>query len=148
LREDFRHRALGAAVAVGVMALVVFLLSEKSAPLIRRGLSANWWSWPLHLFTGLLAVGAIVALWTRRFHLARGCAAGQAALILWGWAAAQFPYIVEPDITIYNAAAPPATLRLLLIALVAGALVLFPSFYYLFRVFKGSRGLTDLTDHD
>jgi len=28
-------------------------------------------------------------------------------------------------------------LRLLLIALIAGALVLFPSFYYLYRVFKG-----------
>jgi hypothetical protein len=28
-------------------------------------------------------------------------------------------------------------MRLLLVALIAGALLLFPSFYYLFRVFKG-----------
>jgi cytochrome d ubiquinol oxidase subunit II len=54
-----------------------------------------------------------------------------------GWALAQFPYLVEPDITIHSAAAPRATLQLLLIALAAGVLVLFPSYYFLFRVFKG-----------
>lgn len=53
------------------------------------------------------------------------------------WALAQFPYLVEPKITIYNAAAPVTTLRVVLIALVAGALLLMPSFYYLLRVFKG-----------
>jgi cytochrome d ubiquinol oxidase subunit II len=45
--------------------------------------------------------------------------------------------LVEPDISIYNVAAPQATLRLALVALAAGALLLLPSFYYLFRVFKG-----------
>jgi len=32
LREDFRKRALGAAAVVGLLALLVFLLSEKGAP--------------------------------------------------------------------------------------------------------------------
>jgi cytochrome d ubiquinol oxidase subunit II len=136
LREDFRRRAIGAAVAVGIFALLVFLLSETGAPSIRRGLSSSWWSLPLHLLTGALAVAAFFTLWTRRFRLARFFAAGQTTLILWGWAVAQFPYLVEPEITIYNAAAPPATLRLLLIALIAGALALLPSFYYLLRIFK------------
>jgi hypothetical protein len=36
------------------------------------------------------------------------------------------------------AAAPGATLRLVTIALAAGAVVLIPSLAYLFRVFKGS----------
>jgi cytochrome bd ubiquinol oxidase subunit II len=137
LREDFRVRALAAAVAVGAMALIVFLLSEKGAPLIRIKLASSWWTWPLQIATGAMALGAIFALWTRRYRLARLCAAAQVALILWGWGMAQFPYLVEPDITIYNAAAPPVTMRLLLVALAAGALLLFPSFYYLFRVFKG-----------
>ncbi|HKX28415.1 MAG TPA: cytochrome d ubiquinol oxidase subunit II [Blastocatellia bacterium] len=136
LREDFRRRALAAAVAVGLMALVVFLLSESGAPSIRRGLSEKWWSWPLHLATGAFAVAAMFALWTRRFYSARLLAAGQVTLILWGWGAAQFPYIVEPGLTIHNAAAPDTTLRLLLIALLMGLLLLLPSFYYLFRVFK------------
>ena len=73
----------------------------------------------------------------RRFRLARFRAAGQVTLILWGWAAAQFPHLVAPGLKLYNSTAPPITLRLLLGALAAGALLLFPSFYYLDRVFKG-----------
>ncbi len=81
---------------------------------------------------------AIWALWVRRFYLARALAAAQVTLILAGWGAAQYPsYLVEPNITIQAAAAPQITLRLLLIALAAGALVLFPSIYFLFRIFKG-----------
>jgi cytochrome bd ubiquinol oxidase subunit II len=137
LREDFRKCALGAAATVALLALLVYLLSDTGAPQIRHGLSESWWTWPLQVATGIAALGAIFALWRRRFRLARFCAAGQVTLILWGWALAQFPYLVEPDITIYNAAAPPATLRLVFIALMAGALLLLPSFYYLFRVFKG-----------
>jgi cytochrome d ubiquinol oxidase subunit II len=58
--------------------------------------------------------------------------------ILWGWAWAQFPYIVPPTLTIGAAAAPPVTLRLVLIALGVGSLLLLPSLWYLFRVFKTS----------
>jgi cytochrome bd ubiquinol oxidase subunit II len=138
LREDFRVRGLAAAVVVGLLALVVFLLSGAGAPAIRRNLAASWWTWPLQIATGCVAIGAIVGLWTRRYRLARYCAATQVSLILWGWGAAQFPYLVAPDLTLYNAAAPQITLRLLWWALIAGALLLFPSFYYLFRVFKSS----------
>jgi cytochrome d ubiquinol oxidase subunit II len=137
LREDFRKRALGAAAAVGLMALVVYLLSGTGAPSVKRDLSSSWWTWPLQLAAGVMALGAVFSLWTNRFHLARLFAAGQVGLIVWGWALAQFPYLVEPNITIYNAAAPVTTLRVVLIALVAGVLLLMPSFYYLLRVFKG-----------
>jgi cytochrome d ubiquinol oxidase subunit II len=78
-------------------------------------------------------------LWTRRFEIARACAVGHVALIVWGWAFAQFPYILEPDLDIYNAAAPPITLDILAGALTAGALILFPSFWYLKSVFKSHR---------
>ena len=76
------------------------------------------------------------ACWTRRYGAARICAAAQVTLILLGWALAQFPYIVEPDLTLTSAAAPQITLELLLGALAAGAVLLFPSDYYLLRVFK------------
>jgi len=137
LQDDFRQRALLAAVAVGVLALLVFLLSGTGAPRIRAGLSASPWAWPLQIATGGVAVGVIWALWTRRFYLARALAAAQVSLILAGWGAAQYPYLIEPNITIQDAAAPQITLRLLLIAMAAGALVLFPSIYFLFRIFKG-----------
>ncbi|HEY7184083.1 MAG TPA: cytochrome d ubiquinol oxidase subunit II [Blastocatellia bacterium] len=136
LREDFRLRALISAVAVGLMALVVFLLSGSGAPPIRHWLTRSWWTWPLQISTAVFAVGAIYALWTRRFRTARFCAAAQTALILWGWGAAHYPYLIAPDLTIYNASAPVITLRLVGWALLAGSVLLFPSLYYLFRVFK------------
>src|ERR1051325_275852 len=86
LREDFRRRALGAAVAVGGLALAVYLLSHEAAPLVRAGLTHRPWSWPLQIVTAVLAVGTIGALWRQRFHQARVLAGGQVALILGGWA--------------------------------------------------------------
>ncbi len=136
LREDFRRRALISAVAVGVMALIVFLLSSNGAPEIRRDLSQSVWTWPLQIATAIAAIAAIWFLWMRKFLLARLAAAAQVTLILWGWGAAMFPHLVVPDLTIQNAAAPAVTLRLVLAALAAGSLLLFPSFYYLFRIFK------------
>lgn len=138
LREDFRARALAAAVVVGLLALVVFLLAGTGAPLIRARLSQSWWTWPLQIATAIGAVSTFYALWARRWQWARASAAAQVALILWGWGAAQFPHLVVPDLTIYNAAGATRTLRLVAGVLLAGALLLFPSFYYLFRVFKRS----------
>ncbi len=139
LRDDFRRRALAAAVAVGVLAFLSLFLSVEGAPLVREGLLGSWWSLPFHLVTGTVAVAAIWALWTRRFALARALAIAQATLILWGWGGAQFPYVVPPDLTLANTAAPDRVLRLLLVALAAGAVLLLPSLWYLFRVFKGNR---------
>jgi len=63
-------------------------------------------------------------------------AAAQVSLILWGWGLGQYPYVVPPDLTIAGAAAPAATLRLVLAALAVGAAVVLPSLFYLFRIFK------------
>ena len=57
-------------------------------------------------------------------------------MILSGWALAQYPALIMPDVTIYNTVAPEITLRLLVIALAAGAVILLPSLGYLFYVFK------------
>jgi cytochrome bd ubiquinol oxidase subunit II len=139
LREDFRRRALGAAIAVGVMAGFVFLFSGEAAPMVRKGLSERSWAWLLHAATGLFAVGAIFTLWTRKYALARLCSAAQVTLILVGWALAAYPYLVPPDLSIENAVAPPVTLRLVLGATIGGAILLVPSLYYLMRVFKGKQ---------
>jgi cytochrome d ubiquinol oxidase subunit II len=137
LQEDFRLRAIVSGVIVGILALTVFLLAGQGAPTVRAGISRTWWAVGLHVFTAVFAVGAFYALWIRSYRLARFCAAAQVTLILLGWAFAQYPHLVEPDITISSAAAPRITLQLLLGALVLGAALLFPSYYYLFRIFKG-----------
>jgi cytochrome d ubiquinol oxidase subunit II len=136
LEDDFRLRALLAGVAVGLLALTVFILAGTGAPTVRAGISRTWWALGLHLFTAIFATGAFLTLWTRHYKAARICAAAQVTLILLGWALAQYPHLVEPDVTIFSAAAPRITLELLLAALAAGAVLLFPSYYYLIRVFK------------
>jgi cytochrome d ubiquinol oxidase subunit II len=56
-------------------------------------------------------------------------------LILWGWAVAQFPFVIPPSLSIDAAAAPRVTLLLLLGGLAGGAAILIPSLRYLFRTF-------------
>ena len=136
LVEDFRRRALWAAVAVFVTAFGALLIAPAQAPLMGSGLLGSGWSVPFHLLTGAAAVAVLAALWWRRYHLARVAVGAQVSLIVWGWALAQYPYLVPPDLTIRGAAAPETTLRLILVALGLGTVVLVPSLVYLFRVFK------------
>jgi len=139
LAEDFRRHALAAGSALFGAAALVLVLSLRYAPRVRDGLIFAAWAVPLHLVTAAAAVTALAALWLRRWRLARVAAAAQVSLILWGWALGQYPYLLPPDLTIAAAAAPAVTLRLVLGALALGAAVLFPSLFYLFRIFKGSR---------
>jgi cytochrome d ubiquinol oxidase subunit II len=136
LREDFRRRALGAGMAVAFMALVSFIFAKRGAPLISSGLSKEWWSIPFQFITGLASISALAAVWKRHYRLARVLAMTQIALIIAGWGLAQFPFLIGPDLTFTNAVAPNSVLRVLIVALAAGALLLFPSLWYLFRVFK------------
>ncbi|HEU4564722.1 MAG TPA: cytochrome d ubiquinol oxidase subunit II [Gemmatimonadaceae bacterium] len=137
LREDFRRRALAAAVAVFVAAFGTLLLARRAAPLVHHGLLAAPWALALQVVTAVAAITAIAALAARRYRLARLAAMAQVTLILWGWALSQLPYLVPPRLTIAGTAAPAGTLRPVLWALLAGAVILFPSLIYLFRIFKG-----------
>jgi cytochrome d ubiquinol oxidase subunit II len=135
LQNDFRLRAIWSQIALIVLANVVFVTSKNGAPLMYHGLT-NWWAPILLGWTVLSGITALLALWFRAFNLARSAAVAQVALILVGWGLAQFPHFVTPDVTIQNAAAPESTLKPLLIALGAGAAVLFPSLFYLLQIFK------------
>jgi cytochrome d ubiquinol oxidase subunit II len=136
LQWDFRLRAFAAGVAVGGCALLALLLSGSGAPLIRDGLTRRPWTWPLHGATAVIAIGALGALARARFRLARVLVAVQTILILAGWVASQYPFLLVPDLTIWNAAAARETRVWLLIFLAAGVPVLLPSLVVLFRVFK------------
>jgi cytochrome d ubiquinol oxidase subunit II len=135
LQDDFRRRAIWAQFAAIVLAVLVFITSRDGAPLMYLGLT-TWWAPLLLGWTGLSALTALVAMWFRIFNLARIAAVAQVTIILLGWGLAQFPHLVTPDVTIQNAAAPESTLKLLLLALGAGAAVLVPSLLYLLQIFK------------
>jgi cytochrome d ubiquinol oxidase subunit II len=136
LRDDFRRRSLWAAAAVVLVASVVLLLARSGAPLVWTALTQGRLALGLRIAAALSSFGAIVGLWRRSFRAARIAAIIEVSLIVWGWALAEFPYLVPPDLTVQNSAAPAATLRLLLWALAAGLALLVPSLRYLFKVFK------------
>lgn len=89
---------------------------------------------PIYVGTFIAAVATVVFLATRRFAIARFCAAAQVAFILWGWALAQYPYIIRPSQTIFNSASYIATLELVLMALAAGGLLRFPFLLFVSRL--------------
>jgi cytochrome d ubiquinol oxidase subunit II len=131
LQEDFRQRAIAAGAAVFALAVLGLAVFPQAPPVNERVVA----------LTAAAALAAFWSLWRRRYTRARIAAAAQVTLIVWGWGIAQYPYLLPPDLTIAGAAAPRITLELALIAVLAGAVVLFPSLYYLMRVFKGSRAL-------
>jgi len=138
VQNDFRRFALGSGILLLPVALLVFVTSRNGAPEMYRGLT-NWWSPVLLGWTALFAIAGLTALWRRTYRLARFAAIGEVTTILFGWCVSQYPHLIYPDLTITGAAAPASTLRLLLIALGLGGVVLLPSLYYLFRVFKGAQ---------
>jgi cytochrome d ubiquinol oxidase subunit II len=142
LREDFRTRALLAGTAVVVLSAVALPAVYLQAPHLWAGLTRGW---------GALVLGAGIAaalssgwfLRVRRYRLARITSVAQVACLLSGWAIAQSPYIIYPDVTLQSAAAPSSTLQFILWSTPAGMALLLPSLWVLFRVFKGehlSRG--------
>jgi cytochrome d ubiquinol oxidase subunit II len=127
LLEDFRLRAIAAGAAVVAMA-VLGLAVFPEAPRVNSTIVA---------LAAAAALGAFWSLWRRRYAAARIAAAAQVTLIVWGWGLAQYPYLVPRVFTIAGAAAPHITLELALIAVLAGAVILLPSLYYLMKIFKG-----------
>ncbi len=136
LREDFRRKGLEAWLVGGVISMGTLLLARTEAPRLWEALTT--------LPTGLVVVAGVLlapasglALSRRRFVRARVFAAGQVVLLLSGWAMAQWPFLVYPDLTVADSAAPAATLRAVLWVVPIGMLLLVPSLWYLFAVFKG-----------
>lgn len=136
MKALFRRRAMAAwGVVIGLGGLALYL-AKAGAPEIYHGLTETGWG----RFTVILTFGTLAgggwSLLTERDGLARLLAAAGAVAILWGWASSQFPFLIEPSVTIYDAA-PRPTLMLLLFSLLGGSVVLFPFLLYLYRLFKG-----------
>lgn len=138
LRDDFRRHALeiGTVVVALSAALVpwVFLTSPQlgSGLLSARAL-------PVLLVGAVAALASGYGLLRRRFVLARAATVAQVTCLLAGWALAQFPYLIYPDVTLSGSAAPTATLVAVLWTIPPGLALLLPSLWWLFRVFKSTR---------
>jgi len=136
LAHEFRIRALGTAAVTGVAGIAGLFVLRGDAPLLWEGLTGR--ALPLvglSVLAGVVAVGCLVL---GRYAVARVASSLAVTSILVGWAVAQYPYILVPDLTIEEAATGRPTLRAMLLALAVGAVVLVPALVYLYLLFQKS----------
>lgn len=140
----FRRKARTASIAMAVLGPGVFLAAEKMG----LPLSAIF----IDNLVSMLCFGvgtALLYLFRKSLYapppmlMARIFGVLIVTLVIIGWMAAQYPLAIRysPDsgevhLTFHAAAAPEATLRVLLGSLIVGSLLIFPSLAYLFKVFK------------
>lgn len=136
LKGEFRKRAFGFGILVGLTAFLALYIARTDAPLVFRQLLGEPWSLPFQVVTGVVALTVFVALWKQIDWLAQLAGMVQAICMLSGWALAQFPYMIVDTHTILASAASPAILNPVLIALAMGSVVLVPSFAWLYWVFR------------
>ena len=134
LEGDFRRRAAVAGLVAGAAAITSLVLAPFAAPSLAHALFGR--GLPLLVIALINGPIALVAVWRSRPRVARIAVAAQVIFVLWAGAVGQWPYLVPPDLTIADAAAPNATLTALLVVTGIGSLLLLPSLWFLFRVFK------------
>jgi cytochrome d ubiquinol oxidase subunit II len=134
LAEAFRRRALGAAVAIGLAALVGLPALRADAPGLVQGMAGR--GMPITTASILGGLASLVLVAARRYRYARVAAAGTVATLLWGWGAAQYPVLLHPGLTVARPSNTPTVLSAVLAALAVSALVLAPAVGWLFVIFQ------------
>jgi cytochrome d ubiquinol oxidase subunit II len=127
-------------VVLVVSGAVVFTTAE----IYGHSLFYEFYHSPVSMGSVLLATMALPFLWVNlnkhKKNLLRVIAGFQTTMIVTGWFAIQFPVLVRISdgnhITLQSAAAPEQTQYYMLIALVVGVIIIFPSIWYLYKTFK------------
>jgi cytochrome d ubiquinol oxidase subunit II len=137
LERAFRARALIAGVVAGAVALAgLIVLRSASHHLFERLLHSS--ALVALIVSGAAGIATLSLVWTRRLHAARFSAALAVAAVIAGWGIASFPHLL-PGLTVHQAAAPHDTLVALVVAVLAGGTLLFPSLALLFSLTLGGR---------
>jgi cytochrome d ubiquinol oxidase subunit II len=132
LQESFRARALAAGLFAGVVALAgLVVLHADAHPLYHRLLHSD--ALGALVVSVLAGIGTLELVRRESFEVARYTAALAVAAVVAGWALAQNPVLL-PGLTVRQAAAPHDTLVVVVVAVLAGAVILFPSLALLFRL--------------
>jgi len=132
LTERFRARALGAGLAAGAVALAALIVLHFDAERIFRRLTQGP-GLPALVASVIAGIATLALVWRRRYEPARYLAAVAVAATIAGWALAQNPVFLR-GLTIREAAAGHDTLVAVVVAILVGALLLFPSLALLFRL--------------
>jgi cytochrome d ubiquinol oxidase subunit II len=137
LVRAFRARALGAGVVAGAIALAGILVIRSDAPVLYHELVSGR-ALPAVIVSSLAGLVTLGLVYCRRFELARYSAALAVAAVVAGWALAQWPTIL-PGLDVRHAAAPHDTLVAVVVAVLGGGAIVFPSLALLFRLTLAGR---------
>jgi len=137
LVQTFRRKALGSGIVAGIVASGGLLFLHKDVPLLAHGLMHR--GLELVVLSGVTGILTLALLYTERFTAARITGALAVAAILWGWAAAQYPYVLPHSLTITGAAAVHATLVATFITACIGTALILPSLIYMYVLFQRAR---------
>ncbi len=133
----WRQRALATGIWMGVLALAGVAYVATDAPLLWDGFRQR--SWPLVLGSIVAGFLSLYSLIRERYRTAVLGAAAAVTSVIWGWAVAQYPWLVPPTITVEDAKAPANVLWLLIATICLGFLLLVPALAYLLYLFKVGR---------
>lgn len=134
LAAQFRARALASGAAAGIIAGAGIAVLHDHAPALAHGLAHR--GLPLVLASAVAGLAALALLYARWFLAARVAAAAAVTAVVWGWALAQYPYMLQGRLTVTAAAATRGVLLATLISLAAGAVLLAPSLAWLYLIFQ------------
>jgi cytochrome bd ubiquinol oxidase subunit II len=137
LVRDFRLRALGAGAVAGLIAIAgIFILNADNHALFHSLLTGR--ALPAVIVSFLAGLATLALVYSRRFEPARYSAALAVAAIIAGWALARWPTIL-PGLTVHQAAAGHDTLVWIIVVVLGGGAILFPSLALLFRLALAGR---------
>jgi cytochrome d ubiquinol oxidase subunit II len=137
LVEPFRTRALAAGTVAGALSIGGLIVLHGDAHHLYHELVAGK-GLPALIVSVLAGVATFALVVRERFEPARYTAALAVAAIVAGWALAQEPTFL-PGLTVEQAAAPHDVLVAVTVAVLGGAIILFPSLALLFRLTLGGR---------
>ncbi|MDX6491390.1 MAG: cytochrome bd ubiquinol oxidase subunit [Gaiellaceae bacterium] len=135
LADRFRARALAAGLAAGAVAIAGLIVLHFDTERIFRRLTEGV-GLPALVISAIAGVAALGLVWRRRYEPARYVAAVAVAATIAGWAVTQNPVFLH-GLTIREAAAGHDTLVAVVVSILVGALLLFPSLALLFRLTLG-----------
>ena len=137
LADAFRTRALISAVVTGLVALATLVVVDNDLPAFYRGLTHGL-GLAAVIVSGVAGAASFLLVWIRRYAIARLAAAVAVAALLGGWAAAQRPDLL-PGLTLREGSADNATMIAVIVSIVLGGAILFPSLAFLFRLSLSGR---------
>ncbi|MFJ8006787.1 cytochrome d ubiquinol oxidase subunit II [Streptomyces fagopyri] len=132
LERYFRNRALLAGAVAGVVSIAGIFVLRTDAPRLFHQLSHR--GLPLMALAALCGIVGMAGARLGRRAGRREIAALAIAAVVVGWGVAQYPFLLGTHLRIHEAAAPDATLAVLLGVACVAALIILPSLILLFRL--------------